>query len=248
MRAGFAPPAVQRRVLVGRYAATLRGDWGTVLVLLAQAPLIGWLCTLVWASVETDTPSLRFVLALAAVWFGCINACREIVKERPIVERERLLGLSMMAYVASRFFVIAVLNLMQVILLQGAVEWQLALRGNMVVEMVALWLAANCGTGLGLLVSAASTSQERAVGVVPLLLLPQILFSSFVVPASTFTELVATVEKLMPVHWGYRVFEELSAKEPSYLAVLGALLALVGLATVLAISTWLLMQRRRPVA
>lgn len=248
MNTAFAPPAVQRRVLVARYAATLRGDWGTVLLLLAQAPLIGWLCTLVWASVETDTPSLRFVLALSAVWFGCINACREIVKERAIVERERLLGLSMGAYVASRFWVIAGLNVVQVVLLQGAVEWQLALRGNMLVEMLALWLAANCGTGLGLLVSAASTSQERAVGVVPLLLLPQILFSSFVVPESTFTRLVANVEKLMPVHWGYRVFEELSAKEPSYLDVLGALAALCAITGVLLSGTWVLMQRRRPVA
>ena len=43
-------------------------------------------------SIERDTPSLYFALCLSAVWFGCIGACREIIKERPIVERERLFG------------------------------------------------------------------------------------------------------------------------------------------------------------
>jgi len=243
----FAPVAVQRRVLAARYAATLRGDWGTVLVLLAQAPVIGWLCTLVWASVETDTPSLRFVLALSAVWFGCINACREIVKERAIVERERLLGLSMVAYVLSRAWVIAILDLVQVVLLQGAVEWQLSLRGNMLLEMLALWLASLCGTALGLFVSALSTSQERAVGVVPLLLLPQILFSEFVVPAKTFTDLVAAVEKLMPVHWAYEVFAQLAGKETSWGQVALAYAALLGLGAALLGATILAMMKRRPV-
>ncbi len=244
----FAPVAVQRRVLAARYAATLRGDWGTVLVLLAQAPVIGWLCTLVWASVETDTPSLHFVLALSSVWFGCINACREIVKERAIVERERLLGLSMVAYVLSRVWVIAVLDLVQVILLQGAVEWAINLRGNMLLEMGALWFASLCGTALGLLVSALSTSQERAVGVVPLLLLPQILFSEFVVPASTYTRLVATAEKFMPVHWGYEVFAQLAANETNWAQVALAYAALGAIGAALLGLTTLAMMKRRPVA
>ncbi|MFT5683895.1 MAG: hypothetical protein ACI8RZ_004827, partial [Myxococcota bacterium] len=97
------PFALQTRVLIDRYRACMLGDLPTLILLIAQAPFIGWLCTLVWGSVETDTPSLYFVLSLSAVWFGCINACREIVKERAIVERERLLGLSLPAYVVSRY-------------------------------------------------------------------------------------------------------------------------------------------------
>ncbi len=247
-RVGFAPPAVQRRVLTARYLATLAGDVPTVLVLVAQAPLIGWLCTLVWGSVETDTPSLRFVLALAAVWFGCVNGCREIVKERAIVERERLLGLSMRAYVLSRLHVLAGLALAQVVLMQGAVEWKIALRGNMAIELVALWLAALAGTGIGLLVSALSTSQERAVGVVPLLLLPQILFSEFAIPSEQFSGLVRAAEKGMPVHWAYEVFDQLAAVETAWGAVLGALGALVAMTTALALATMAALARRRPVA
>lgn len=246
-RTGFAPPSVQRRVLAARYRATLLGDWPTVVVLVAQAPFIGWLCTIVWGSVETDTPSLRFVLALAAVWFGCVNACREIVKERAIVERERLLGLSLAAYVASRLQVLAVLALAQVVLMQGAVEWTLALRGNMALELLALWLAALAGTGIGLFVSAVSTSQERAVGVVPLLLLPQILFSSFAIPEDQFSTVVRAVEKGMPVHWAYEVFEQLAAAETEWGQVAIALLALAGMTGATALATMAALTRRRSV-
>lgn len=247
-RATFAPPAAQRAILAARYLATLRGDWGTVLLLVGQAPLIGWLCTVVWASVETDTPSLRFVLALASVWFGCVNACREIVKERAIVERERLLGLSMRAYVLSRFQVLAGLAAAQVVLLLGVVEWHLALRGNLVLEAVALFFAAMAGTGLGLLVSALSTSQERAVGVVPLLLLPQILFSELALPGEQLSDVVRAGEELMPVHHAYVVFEQLAAMETAWGEVVLALVTLVAMTAALGAATMGVLTWRRPVA
>lgn len=214
--AAASPLRHQTRVLVERYGACMAGDWMTVLLLLAQAPIIGWLCALVWGSIERDTPSLYFVMTLAAVWFGCMNACREIVKERAIFERERLFGLSPAAYVASKLGVLAALGLAQALLLQMTIEWHIALRGAFVAQTLALWGASLCGVGLGLLVSALASAQERAVGAVPLLLLPQILFSQFVMPPEYFSDTVAVLEKLMPVHWSFQVFEEAAAAQPDW--------------------------------
>lgn len=244
-RPAISPFQRQAPVLTARYRATLLGDWPTLLLLVAQAPFIGWLCTVVWSSVETDTPSLRFVLALAAVWFGCINGCREIVKERAIVERERLFGLSMAAYTWSRFAVLAWLSLAQVILLQGAVEWHLSLHGPMGLQILALWGASLCGVGMGLLVSALAKAQERAVGAIPLLLLPQILFSEFAIPRKSFGRVVETVEYLMPVRWAYRIFEETAAKETDWWIVAGSLAVLPVYTAVLGILVVLVLQKRR---
>ena len=209
------------------------GDKGGLVLLLAQAPLIGWLCAVVWGSIERDTPALYFVLCLAAVWFGCINACREVVKERAILERERLFGLRPSAYIVSKVWVLASLGAAQVVLLQGTVEWSIQLRGPMPLELLALFGASVAGTGLGLLVSALAMTQERAVFAVPLLVLPQILFSELAIPDNLYSDVVAAVEKAMPVHWAFRVFEESAALEPRWHMVALSLIVLLAMATAL---------------
>jgi ABC-type multidrug transport system permease subunit len=109
----------------------------------------------------------------------------------------------------------------------------------MALEVVALFGASLAGTGLGLLVSALATTQERAVFAVPLLLLPQILFSELAIPSNLYSDVVAAAEKAMPVHWAFRVFQESAALEPRwhmaalFLGVLFAMgAALVAAATV----------------
>ena len=234
----------QTNVLASRYARVLWGDKATLLLLLGQAPLIGWLCTLVW-NTGRATPSLYFVLCLASIWFGCINACREIVKERNIVERERFFGLSMASYVASKFMILAVLGLAQVLLLQIAVQWEVALKGPFLLHSLALWGACWCGIALGLLVSAFARRQERAVGAIPLILMPQILFSEMVIPKEAFSDLVSFLEKLQPVSWSWRVCEQLSGTDTSGWEVLGSLLVLVAFGGLLLALVILTMLRRR---
>ncbi len=243
----MSTPRRQSHILAARYRDTLLGDKGGLFLILAQAPFIGWLCAVVWGSIERDTPALYFVLCLSAVWFGCINACREIVKERAILERERLFGLRPGAYVVSKVWVLAGLGAVQVILLQGAVEWHLQLRGPMPLELLALFGASLAGTGLGLLVSAVATTQERAVFAVPLLLLPQILFSQLAIPKDLYSDVVAALEKAMPVHWAFRVFEESAALEPRWHMVALSLVVLPAMCMVLFGATTVALFNRREV-
>ena len=243
----MSTPRRQSHILAARYRDCLFGDMGSFVLILAQAPLIGWLCAVVWGSIESDTPALYFVLCLAAVWFGCINACREIVKERAILERERLFGLRPRDYVLSKVWVLAALGAVQVVLLQGTVEWHLQLRGPMLLELLALWGASVAGTGLGLLVSALATTQERAVFAVPILLLPQILFSELAIPNNLYSDVVATVEKMMPVHWAFRVFQESAALEPRWYMVGLFLVILLAMCTALVVATMVSLLPRREV-
>lgn len=241
------PARQQTAILASRYWACQLGDWPVVGLLLAQAGFIGWLCTLVWGSLERDTPSLWFVMSLSSVWFGCITSCREIVKERAILERERLFGLSLAAYVGSRFQVMAWLCLAQVGLFQLAIEWKLALHGPYLVETLGLWLGAMCGVGLGLVVSALARSQSQAVGAIPVLILPQILFSEFAISRDRFADVVVWVERLMPARWTYRVFTEAAALEPSWAWVLASLCILTVYAAALGGLTLLVLLPRREI-
>ena len=243
----MSTPRRQSHILAARYRDCMLGDMGSLVLVLAQAPLIGWMCAVVWGSIESDTPALYFVLCLAALWFGCINACREIVKERAILERERLFGLRPGAYVASKVWVLAAIGAVQVVLLQGTVEWHLQLRGPMPLELLALFGASLAGTGLGLLVSALATTQERAVFAVPLLLLPQILFSELAIPNNLYSDVVAAVEKAMPVHWAFRVFEESAALEPRWHMVALYLAVLLAMSAVLVVAVTVALIPRREV-
>jgi ABC transport system ATP-binding/permease protein len=241
------PSIVQARILSARYSASMTGDIGTLLLLLLQAPFIGWLCTIVWGSIETDTESLYFVLSLSAMWFGCINSCREIVKDRAIFERERLLGVSIVAYIWSRINVLARLAIAQVLLLQMAVEWSIGLRGPFLIQTLALWGCSLCGVVLGLLVSALSRAQERAVGAVPLLILPQILFSDLAIPRTHFTTLVAMIENCMPVRWSHKVFVQLAALETDWLQVCLSFVVLAIMSCALSAATYFALLPKREV-
>ena len=56
-----------------------------------------------------DAKTVLFMLSTVAVWFGIINAAREIAKESAVLRRERLAGLSVLAYVLSKVLVMALL-------------------------------------------------------------------------------------------------------------------------------------------
>ena len=78
----------QSGILADRYFDILLGDVRNILLLVVQVPIIAGL--LVWRNVEQATTTLYFVLVLTAIWFGCTNASREIVKERVIFFCERI--------------------------------------------------------------------------------------------------------------------------------------------------------------
>jgi len=83
------------------------------------------------------------------------------------------------------------------------------------------------------------------VGAIPLLILPQILFSEFTVPSGTFEGVVKVIEHGMPVHWSYEVFAQAAAAEPAWGQAILALAVLALYAAVLTALTALALVRRR---
>ncbi|RMD74768.1 MAG: ATP-binding cassette domain-containing protein, partial [Chloroflexi bacterium] len=89
-------------LLTRRYFDLMRQDRRNVLILLLQAPIIALLLVLVVRSdaltgtqaqdliQRSEAKKLLFMLATVSVWFGIINAAREITKEQAIYRRERL--------------------------------------------------------------------------------------------------------------------------------------------------------------
>lgn len=198
----------QTETLTDRYFTVLMGRPGSLFVLLAQAPFIGGLIVLVWQGARPDG-RLELFLCLAALWLGCMNACREIVKERPLYRRERMVFLNVHPYLLSKSFVLAGLGAVQAATLLWIVHRWVGLPGSKALLFAALWLGTLVGSQLGLLLSTLVSSADAAVGLVPLVVLPQILLSRPFLPQGSPEGLVSLLEDFMPLKWIWRLYGEI---------------------------------------
>lgn len=218
----------QTHVLSERYLDVFLADW-TSLFFLAITPIGVAVCAgLVWQG-QAATPQLHFVLVFSAMFFGCVNACREIVKERPIFQRERLVGLRIGPYVASKFGVLAMLGFGQILVFYLCLRFFLILDGSPLLMGLTLYLSLLAGTSLGLVISALATTDVMALALVPVCLIPQLLFSKMVLPARQLTGPVAWLEKSTLVKWSYQAMEQVVAQPVGWGELTGGLACLVGL-------------------
>ena len=69
------------------------------------------------------------------------------------------------------------------------------------------------GTALGLVISALVTSDVMALALVPVCLIPQLLFSKLVMPAKSLTGPVALLEQATIVKYSHQAIEQVVASE-----------------------------------
>ncbi|MEE2903260.1 MAG: ABC transporter permease [Myxococcota bacterium] len=193
----------QFRVLSQRYGHLLLSDYRAVFLNLLQVALIGLSVAGVWRNISGDSLTLYFVLCLSCFFFGAINSCREIVKERTLFLRERMFSLSVASYLASKYLVQSVVILFQTLLLFALVSLFIPLDVPIVVLMLAGVLVSWTGMALGFFVSAMVRTTDRAVVCVPLLIIPQILFSEFALGEGKLSNWTESAQFTMPVYWGY---------------------------------------------
>lgn len=206
--------------LCRRYFEVLLKDKMNMFILFAQPVLIALLTFLVMGS-NQPRDFVYFVVSLVAIWFGTSVAAREIIRENPIYRRERMYNLGIVPYLGSKLFVLGVIVSVQCILLFvplkffdliGAMPMPGELGG--IPQFWAMLLTGAVGISIGLLVSAFVRTSELATSLVPLILIPQILFSGLVgVP----TGLNKVVGLTMPSAWSFdtmKRFSTLDTLEP----------------------------------
>lgn len=203
-------------ILSDRYLDVVLGDARGTLLLLVQAPLIAGAVAGVWANEANDSPMLYFVLCLCAFFLGAVNAAREIVKERSLFLREKMFNLSVAAYLLSKLRVQTILVVVQCVLLAGIVRVIVPMKVNVLAIAAVLLGVGLVGTVVGLTISAWVRTPDRAVAMVPLVVIPQILFSDFVLGEGRLSNWTAEAQRLMPVHWGYRVLDTLRAQDTDW--------------------------------
>jgi ABC transport system ATP-binding/permease protein len=151
-----------------------------------------------------DAQKALFIMAFATILFGCINGAREIVKEAPIYKRERAVNLGIMPYMFSKIVVLGLLSLFQSAVFVLVVNLGEPLRQGIFLPPVletyiTLSLTALAGLMIGLAISAIAPNNDRAISFVPIILLPQVIFSGAIIPLKDWlTQIVAAI---FPSRW-----------------------------------------------
>ena len=129
-----------------------------------------------------DAQKILFIMAFAAVMFGCMNGAREIVKEVPIYRRERTVNLGIVPYMFSKITVLGVLCLLQSFVLVFFVNLKTPFVESIFlppfVEIyITMALTSLAGLMIGLAISAIVPNSDRSMSIVPIALIPQVIFS-----------------------------------------------------------------------
>jgi len=206
----------QWATLSRRYLGVLARDKFNLLILFGQAPIIALLTYLVvGAKSQRDFP--YFILALVALWFGTSVASREVIRERAVYNRERMVNLRLLPYIGSKLFVLMLIVSFQCFLLFATlklldVTTLMKLPGTLAgfPQLFVMILTGMVGVALGLFISAVVKTSEMATSLVPLILIPQILFSGLVGVPVGIAKVVGTV---MPATWTFDEMKRLSGLE-----------------------------------
>jgi ABC transport system ATP-binding/permease protein len=218
------PPLRQQTVrkqfstLCRRYVSVIAADRSYLGILIALPILLAAISRIVVApdglgpgltSANLKARQLLLLIVLGAVLMGAASAVREIVKERPIYQRERSIGLSAQAYLWSKVVVLSI-----VVTLQGLVLTVLALVGRrgaadpkvlgstlleIAVAVVALSIASAM---VGLVISAWVSNADKAMPMLVLMIMVQLVFSGGLVPMSG-RPVLQQVSYVVPARWGF---------------------------------------------
>ena len=185
-------------------------------ILLLQAPGFAFLVCLAfgklsfdtakggdWVAYVTKLSSIHFLMIVAALWFGCNNAVREVVGEWAVFEREQMAGLKIWLYLFSKVQVLGSLCVLQCLSLLTIIYFGCGLEGSFWRIFVVLLLSALIGVSIGLGISSHFKTTDSALAMLPLVLLPMIVLGGGMQPIFTMNGASQAVSLAIPSRWGY---------------------------------------------
>lgn len=188
-------PLAQLSLLCKRYWKLVSRDSTSLVLTLLAGPITIALTGLPLRNEQplniVDPPSvtqaslalrLLFIFSCVAIWIGLSNAIREIVKETAIYFRERLLNLGLLPYLSSKLIVRGGLALVQTLLISIVVLLVFETPDSKLIPWflgfaITTFLTLFASTSLSLMLSALVKTENEGNGILPLVMIPQIIFS-----------------------------------------------------------------------
>ena len=154
-------------------------------------------------------PQYLFISVVVALFLGLTVSAEEIIKDQKILKREKYLHLSKGSYLFSKIGIMFFISLIQ--------SLSFVLIGNSILEvkgmLIPFWLvlfSTSCFANvLGLNISATFNSAKVIYIIIPILIIPQLLFSGVIVrfdrlfPAISSQSSVPMIGNVMTSRWAY---------------------------------------------
>jgi len=151
-----------------------------------------------------DAQRVIFLIGFFAVLFGCINGSREIVKEAAIYQRERAVNLGIIPYLSSKIVVLGALALIQsasILFIVNAIEpFHQGVFLPVLLEIyITLALSSVAGVMVGLIISAIAPNEDSANSLLPIVIIPQVIFAGSIIPLKDWLTWVTAA--IFPIRW-----------------------------------------------
>jgi len=122
-------------------------------------------------------PTYLFLGLLVVMFLSLTNSADDIIRDRPVLQRERNLDVRLPYYVFAKMSSLSIFALVQCILFVLIGNYILEIRGMFWTHLALMFMTAVGSLALGLLVSSFVSDAKTAANIVPLVLIPQILMS-----------------------------------------------------------------------
>ncbi|MDP6354425.1 MAG: FHA domain-containing protein [Planctomycetota bacterium] len=196
-------------VFLHRMSKLIIRDPKNLAILLGQAPVIAGLIALVFGTQKMESTAQKiaphvkacFLMSISAIWFGCTNSAKEIVKELPVYLRERAINLRLPAYLFSKILLLSLLSFFQCLVLVLVVSPALELEGDLARRLVTLFMTSVSGLAMGLTISAIVNNNDKAMSIVPLVLIPQVILAGAIIKLTSAIDEIASLTIIS--YWSY---------------------------------------------
>lgn len=156
-----------------------------------------------------NLPQYLFIAVIVALFLGLSVAAEEIIRDRKILQREKFLSLSRSSYLLSKIGLMFLISAFQTLLFVAVGNAVLGIKDLWWAHWMVLFSTACFANVLGLNVSASFNSAKVIYMMIPVLIIPQLMFSGIIVrfdklhPWFASEKSVPWVGNIMASRWAY---------------------------------------------
>ena len=198
----------QFRTLLRRSFLSKLRNRANLVITIGVSPVLALLIATILRYSENGTydfasayhiPTFLFLGLIVAMFLGLTNSADDIIRDRPVLQRERNIKVRLSYYVISKTLTLGVFALAQCILFVLIGNSLLQIRGMFWIDLAIMFLTAMSGVALGLVISSLVADPKTAANIVPLVLIPQIIMGGALIKYEDMNRNLALLYSLS--HW-----------------------------------------------